>query len=72
MIILADSLMACGILFLQKKVFDLLYKVADVPFLELHKAKILVSVQTYSSLIWRYLADKFLLFSSIGPHFLIS
>lgn len=44
--------MTYEIAFLQKKVFDLLYKIADVPFLEPHKPKILVSLQTFSTVTW--------------------
>lgn len=41
--------MASGIVFLQKKVFDLLYKIAGIPVLEPYKPKILVSLPTCST-----------------------
>lgn len=37
--------------YLQKKVFDVLYRIADIPFLEAYKIKIIVSIFTVSNAV---------------------
>lgn len=41
-------------LFLQKQVFEILYKIVDIPFLSAYKLKILVSHQTCLSFLSAY------------------